>query len=113
MINRRSFLTSAALPTLAARLNWSGSPGQTVFIAVPYRGAAKSIEYWAIAEEQVDDWEREGPNAERCTVAFAASELRRYLQKTAPEIEFRFTETLPESGAAIVVGPASTVRAFL
>jgi len=79
---------------------------------VPYADAAKSTEYWAIGEDRVSDWEQEGPEAERCTVAFAASELKHFLEQTAPEIEFRYTETLPERGAAIVVGPASKARKF-
>ena len=111
-MDRRSFLGAAALAPLASRLGWSASAKQTVFIALPYAGAAKSTEYWAVGEDRVEDWEREGPDAERCTVAFAAVELKHFLEQSAPEIEFRFAETLPEHDPAIVVGPLATVGKF-
>jgi len=111
-MGRRSFLEAAALAPLVTRFGWSESAKQTIFIALPYPGAEKSTDYWAIGEDQVDDWDHEGLQAERCTVAFAATELKRFLEQTTPGIEFRFTERPPERGMVIVVGPASRVSHF-
>jgi hypothetical protein len=111
-IDRRTFLGAMTVAPLAAGLGWSAPPDPTIFIAVPYSGAEKSTEYWANAEKQVRDWEEEGPEAERCTVAFAAAELKRFLMRTVQGTEFRFTETLPEHNPVIVVGTAPRVRTF-
>jgi hypothetical protein len=111
-IDRRTFLGAVTVAPLAASLGWSAPGNSTISIAVPYAGAAKSTEYWANGEEQVSDWEIEGPEAERCTVAFAAVELKQFLMRTAPGIAIRFAETLPEHDAVILVGPAQRVRTF-
>ncbi|MDR3676246.1 MAG: DUF4838 domain-containing protein [Acidobacteriota bacterium] len=111
-IDRRTFLGAVTVVPLAAGLGFSAPIPQTIFIAVPYPGAAKSTEYWANAEDHVRDWEEEGPEAERCTVAFAAVELKRFLMQTVPGTDIRFTETLPEHDAVIVVGPTPRVKTF-
>jgi len=77
-----------------------------IAIVVPYPGAARLVDYWAVSESQID-WQKDGPDAERCTTAFAATELKRFLARTAPKLKFRFAEELPATGDAIVVATAS------
>ena len=60
-------------------------------IVIPYADAGRLTKYWAIAEERVD-WERPGLETERCTVAFAATELHAYLARTVPSLEVRFSD---------------------
>jgi hypothetical protein len=74
-------------------------------IVVPYEGAARLVDYWAVSESRID-WQMEGLEADRCTTAFAATELKRFLARTAPKSKLRFADRLPETGPAIVVGPA-------
>lgn len=85
----------------AAALAQSGE----IPIVVPYQGAARLVDYWAVSEARID-WQKEGLEAERCTTAFAAAELKRFLARTAPKLKLRFAEGLPETGPAILVGPA-------
>ena len=90
-----------ALLAAAAFAQSSGIP-----IVVPYEGAARLVDYWAVSESQID-WQKEGLEADRCTTAFAATELKRFLARTAPKLKFTFADKLPDAGPAIVVGPAA------
>ena len=81
-------------------------------IVIPYADAGRLTKYWAIAEERVD-WERPGLETERCTVAFAATELHAYLARTVPSLEVRFSDAIPAAGAAIAIGPFATIREVL
>lgn len=81
-------------------------------LVLPYADAARQTPYWAGGEEQVD-WARGGMTAERCTVAFAAVELRDHLQRTHPQLKIGFSENLPATGAAVVLGAGRTIRARL
>jgi hypothetical protein len=76
-----------------------------IAVVVPYEGAARLVRYWAVGESQVD-WQKDGLDAERCTTAFAATELKSFLERTAPKLQFRFVEKVPATGPAIVVGTA-------
>jgi hypothetical protein len=79
---------------------------------VPYPGSHNLTRYWAIGEDQID-WQKDGADAERCTVAFAATELKKYLSLTYPNSTFEFQETLPAEGPTIVVGPLKTIQRAL
>ncbi len=80
----------------------AGAQAREIPIVVPYPGAARLAPYWAVSEPQVD-WRKEGLDAERCTVAFAATELKHFLERTAPQMKFRFEEKLPAAGPAIML----------
>jgi hypothetical protein len=82
---------------------------KNVPLVVPYAGAARLTHYWAMGEQQID-WQKNGGDAERCTVAFAATELQKYLALSFPNTEFEFRETLPAEGPAIVVSPLKTIQ---
>ena len=83
-----------------------------IILVLPYPDAGRQTPYWAGGESQID-WERGGIEAERCTVAFAALELRDHLRRTVPTATFAFSEALPNTGPAIVLGPAATLRSVL
>jgi len=76
------------------------------------RRRRKLTSYWASQEEHVD-WQRPGLPASRCTTAFAATELRHYLERTAPSWQFRFLDHLPAAGPAVVIGPAAVIERTL
>ncbi len=84
--------------------------GPEISIVLPYPGAARLTGYWAVGEERID-WQAAGADAERCTVAFAAAELRRFLTRTVKGASFRYAEALPADGPAIVLGPAPALKA--
>ena len=88
---------------MAALVGGRAGAETTVTISVPYPGAERLTTYWAVAEEKVD-WQRGGFEAERCTVAFAATELRNFLARTAPGVKFRFAQSVPASGPAVALG---------
>ena len=90
------------------------SPNSTphVTIVLPYAEADRQTPYWARGENEVD-WLRGGMEADRCTVAFAAIELRDHLVRTVPTLKVSFSDTMPKGDPAIVVGPASTIAAQL
>lgn len=78
-------------------------------LVLPYAGADQQTPYWARGENEID-WNRGGPETERCTVAFAAVELRDHLLRTVRNLEIVFRAEPPTRGEAIVIGPASTLR---
>ena len=84
------------------------SSSAEVAIVVPYEGATRLTPYWAIEEERID-WQKDDAGAERCTVAFAATELRKYLALAFPKTKFQFHETMPLAVPCIIVGPRQRV----
>lgn len=88
------------------------TPSTSLTIVLPYTGADLQTTYWAGGEAKVN-WKQGGSDADRCTVAFAAVELRDHLARTAPAWKIRFSATLPAVGPVIVLGPASTLQAAL
>lgn len=52
-----------------------------IFVTLPYPDAAKYAAIWASEEERID-FRRESDRAERCTLAFAACELQKYLTRS-------------------------------
>jgi len=85
------------------------NPENTLTIVVPYADAARQTPYWARGEATVD-WNRGGPEAERCTVAFAAIELRDHLLRTVPGLKFVLREDVPADGPTLILGPVATLR---
>jgi hypothetical protein len=105
-LTRRSLFATALAPLAAA------ADRPVVDIALPYNEAERATESWANDEQKVSDWVREGPEAERCTLAFAAVELKRFLERTAPGIDVRFASTLAPGRPAILVGTVDAVHNF-
>ena len=58
-------------------------------IILPYEGAETHTPLWAYEEAEID-FRRDATRAERCTSAFAATELRHYLQQTIPAAGITF-----------------------
>lgn len=85
------------------------SSSSLLTIVLPYQGAAEQTRYWAMGENKID-WNRGGMTAERCTVAFAAVELRDRLLRMSPRREIVFSSRLPDDGRVIVLGPAATIK---
>lgn len=100
------------LSFILSLLSLSAVAAPRLTIVLPYAGAGRLTAYWSTNEEQVD-WRRAGIAADRCTSAFAAMELKEHLAAMLPGWEFRFVETMPAEGPAIVVGPAPAVRRVL
>ncbi|WP_135555123.1 DUF4838 domain-containing protein [Paenibacillus cymbidii] len=53
-------------------------------LVVPFEDAERLTPIWAEEEARID-FQREAERADRCTLAFAATELNRYLRRTLPE----------------------------
>lgn len=85
------------------------NPETTLTLVLPYADAARQTPYWARGEEQID-WNLGGPEAERCTVAFAAIELRDHLARTVPGLNIVLSDELPANGPTIIVGPVATLQ---
>ncbi|GIK41566.1 MAG: hypothetical protein BroJett011_53990 [Chloroflexota bacterium] len=82
---------------------------QTIFITVPYEKAEKEVELWANEERSIN-FRRDQTRACRCTSAFMALELKRYLARTLRAVEIYFLAAPPGSGLTIELkiepGPA-------
>jgi hypothetical protein len=102
MMKFRLFFLQILLATAAA-----AAPALT--IVIPYAGADRLTTYWAAGEDRID-WQRPALAAERCTTAFAATELRDHLAITLPGWTIRFSERIPAEGPAIVLGTAASLR---
>jgi hypothetical protein len=85
------------------------NPETTLTLVVPYADAARQTPYWARGEEQID-WNRGGLEAERCTVAFAAIELRDHLVRTVSGLKIVLSDEPPTDGPTVIVGPVATLR---
>jgi len=66
-------------------------------IVIHESGAAKMWKNWSSAEKEID-FRREREKADRCTVAYAASELACFLGKAMPVLNITVAETVPEQG---------------
>lgn len=62
-----------------------------VDIVVPYSGAERLTPIWAEEERRID-FHRDRMAAARCTTAFAAMELKRYLSRTLPHASIRIVQ---------------------
>jgi hypothetical protein len=60
-----------------------------IHIILPFAGAETHTPLWANEEAEID-FRRDVTRAQRCTIAFAATELRYYLQRTLPAAEITF-----------------------
>lgn len=63
---------------------------QKITIVIPYEGAERYTGIWATEEERID-FRREQERACRCTLSFAATELKHYLSLTLTQSEIRFS----------------------
>lgn len=71
-----------------------------ITIVIPYRDAARRVGLWARAEHKID-FHADHAAATRCTVSFAATELRTHLAPILAGAEIAVAEVLPEEGLAI------------
>jgi hypothetical protein len=86
-----------------------------ITIVLPFSGAEEETAVWAEEEREID-FAREHERAARCTLAFAAMELQRYLSRTLPEPLITFSSIRPPEDFFIelqVEDPASKNEAFV
>jgi hypothetical protein len=86
----------------------------TLTIVLPYRDAERLTPVWAKAEHDIN-FRRQAHQACRCTLAFAAIELRSYLSRTVPGLDIRFASHSPRNGYAVILSvkdPGSRSDAF-
>ena len=69
-------------------------------IILHFTGAEKNTEIWAKEENSID-FRNEPERAARCTVAFAAVELRNYIARTLNEVNTIFTPENTEDSFCI------------
>ncbi len=83
-------------------------------IVLPFAGAARFTPVWAEGEMEIDF--RRNPRAAcRCTLAFAAMELQRFLGRTVTGLTIRFAGSPPKRGPALILevaDPASRASGF-
>ncbi len=65
-----------------------------ICIVVPFEGAEKYTPIWAFEESGID-FRKEVEKAARCTSAFAAVELKKYLLRTLSSVHISFSSTPP------------------
>lgn len=88
--------------------------GEIVTIVLPYPKADRLTPLWAVAEGGID-FRRQPRRACRCTLAFAAMELQRFLVRTTPQIVIRFAAKAPPAGFTLILEattPASRSDGF-
>lgn len=71
-----------------------------IIIVVPFENAVKEVPVWAYDEESID-FESDALQAARCTLSFAAVELRAYIERTLSECLVEFSAHQPEFGVFI------------
>lgn len=69
-------------------------------IVIPYVGAARMAAIWARSEREID-FAVDHTAAARCTVSFAATELRTHLGAILSDTEIAVSDTIPEEGTVI------------
>ncbi|MFA6929340.1 MAG: DUF4838 domain-containing protein [Lentisphaeria bacterium] len=69
-------------------------------IVLNYKDAAKLYRFWAEAENSID-FRNDRHSAERCTSAFAAVELKHFLEKGDPSLQVEIAEASAVSGPII------------
>ena len=79
--------------------------GAELTVVLPYRDAEQLTVVWAEAEDDIA-FHRQARQACRCTLAFAAMELRRYLARTVPGLDIRFAARPPRNGYALILAAA-------
>lgn len=88
--------------------------GAPLTVVLPYRDAERLTPVWAEAEHDIDFNRRPRQDC-RCTLAFAAMELRRYLARTVPGLDIRFAARPPRDGYALILSatnPGSRSEGF-
>lgn len=88
-------------PESIPMLSWPVA-GRLLTIVVPFPGSDRFTPEWSASERTVD-FRREPLLACRCTVAFAAAELERYLRRTVPGLAVRFAPEPPPAGFALIL----------
>ncbi len=80
-----------------------------VVISVAFDAGGKTVEQWAAAENQID-WDGKDEQPKRlCTAAYAAVELKTYLQKISHEARVIVTDKSADIPADIIIGRFDTV----
>lgn len=69
-------------------------------IVIPYPNASEEYLIWSEDEKNID-FRNNHREARRCSIAFAAAELERYLVKTIRNVTISVTSRVPESGTYI------------
>jgi hypothetical protein len=95
------------------RMEWILA-GKTLVVVIPFAGAERLTATWSEGESDVA-FRRQPRAACRCTLAFAAMELQRFLLRTVPELTIRFAARPPRRGHALILeteNPASRSSAF-
>lgn len=69
-------------------------------LVLPYADAARRWRVWALSEQGIN-FRRDYFRAQRCTMAFAALELRTYLSKSDPDLNIAVAGKAPRSGRFI------------
>lgn len=83
-------------------------------IVLPYRNAERFTAIWAAGENEVA-FRRQPKAAHRCTLAFTAMELQRFLSRSWPDATIRFRSRPPRRGYALILetkDPRSRSSAF-
>jgi len=68
-----------------------------LYIVVPYENASLRVPIWAFEEKDID-FCREYDRALRCTMSFAAMELKKFLERTLDGVSVFFLEQQPKHG---------------
>jgi hypothetical protein len=71
-----------------------------ITLVLPYTDAEFATPVWAREEKEID-FRKDALRADRCTCAFAATELRDFLQRTIPDAEIAFAAQTPAEGMII------------
>ena len=74
-----------------------------IVIMLPFDGAEKETPVWAFEEEGIDFY-RDYESGARCTMAFAAVELKRYLSRTLCESDISFSSQRLQEGFLFELG---------
>lgn len=83
-------------------------------IVLPFRGAGRFTQVWAGQELEIN-FRRQPRAACRCTLAFAALELKCFLERTVPGLSVQFAAQPPRRGYALVLeteDPGSRASSF-
>jgi hypothetical protein len=85
-----------------AQQNMGGEEKMKLSIVIPFEDAARMAPVWAFEERSID-FRREAERAARCTAAFAAHELRRYLLAAYPDLGIAYAEKA-DGGICVALG---------
>ena len=79
-------------------------------IVLNYEGAELRTPIWAESETRID-FRNDTFSAERCTTAYAATELRHFLQRCISDIEISFSAAVPAKSQWILLEYANDLKA--